>query len=567
MLAKKGSMSKFWTAGLLMTTLLGGQTIHAAQEKAQEKTRAEKIAAQAWKDIKNFGFENMDEFIDSECYRSSQNFASCLIAADSISSKNLLTTETDIQNYKIKIKKILFRAGPFYIIETDDGSLIPEQYKKLKPKQLAETMAKDQRRNFEAEFVNTPELPKLISFARNAERKEKTEAEITAGFISNYTRQIDPYFSLTATAIVQEAQSGAGHDDLILGAGFSVKNDRPYVEFVVENSPAFFANFRQGDRVLKVDDKDTLNMTTAEFTTLIKTKADWKFEVQRKLQTLKISVTRQVVHSDTLNSSIVQKQGRSYLVLRYTTFMDGDSCRKISQAIVEAESRAKLEGIILDLRNNGGGRTDQAACIASLFLPKDQVVTTIKSTNGRVDTLKTFSNYELSQVPATRTNLPLAILLNGGSASASELLSGALRDYKRAWMIGDRTYGKGSVMSLLQGAFNGDPKLMVIATTGLFYQPDGTTNQMVGVLPDFKVRSKPNATDDEEYTPRNEDRVVGTLHASVNPAVKPKRAAEAARIEKCIDHKNVLEKHDLMFGSKAQGDYQLLYAMEVLRCN
>lgn len=235
--------------------------------------------------------------------------------------------------------------------------------------------------------------------------------------------------------------------------------------------------------------------------------------------------------------------------IKLISFQYQDACSEIKAKLNEFSS-AGAKNFILDLRNNGGGIVDQAACIAGLFFGRDKVVYyTRDAISGRQDPAGEKSKEE--QV----TDAPLAVLVNEASASASELLAGALQDYQRAWIVGERSFGKGSIQHIQ--SFEHDFLGSVMGfTVKIFAQPSGRTNQGYGIIPDIEVPFKAGATEAERWAPREYDVFPKAIHVVEQKWVQP-RPNEVARVESC------------RAGAKARADvadYQLQEALKVLDC-
>lgn len=279
-----------------------------------------------------------------------------------------------------------------------------------------------------------------------------------------------------------------------------------------------------------------------------------------------VTLTRKKITFPNVVIKKVNNLGTTYGYIRLGSFMDDSGCKKIRDGIrlLEAE---KAKGLIFDLRDNGGGLLTQAQCIAGLFVgPKVVVgVKSLKEENSPIEFEKSISVEALERYNARsiggrlrilgevlfsrvlesmsvvrpnkqkdlgtkQTNLPLAVLIDAGSASASEVVSGALQDHQAAWIVGERSFGKATVQGVTP--LKSYPKLTLALTIARFYQPSGRTNQVVGIQPDFVVPYKPDATEEERFSPREEDQYVNPL-PPVGPAWSQSRPQLVAQIEDC----------------------------------
>ncbi|QOP46195.1 S41 family peptidase [Sulfurimonas paralvinellae] len=259
-----------------------------------------------------------------------------------------------------------------------------------------------------------------------------------------------------------------------LGITVGMKDGALTVIAPIDGTPADKAGLKSGDIILKIDNKSTLGMTIDEAVSLMRGKVgdpiDLTIVREGETKPLSIHIVRDIIKIESVHAKMV---GKDILYIRVSSF-DKKVVEDVSKAIKKKKSVAK--GIILDLRNNPGGLLDQAVGLVDLFVNSGVVV----SQKGRraVET-KEYSAHAAN----TLTDMPLVVLINGGSASASEIVSGSLQDHKRAVLIGENTFGKGSVQVVLPITKTEAIKL----TIARYYLPSGRTIQAVGVKPDIQV--------------------------------------------------------------------------------
>jgi carboxyl-terminal processing protease len=224
----------------------------------------------------------------------------------------------------------------------------------------------------------------------------------------------------------------------------------------------------------------------------------------------------------------------------------------------------EVQGVVLDLRQNPGGLLSQAICVGGLFIGRHPIVLTREVNNGVTNPVATIEVSDQGMV----TDLPMVVLVDNRSASASEIVAGALQDYQRAFVLGTTTFGKGTVQQgkPFNTLFGGE--IIWFKTVERFYQPRDHTNQRVGIQPDFEVFPRPNMTDEEKYQPREADEVPSSLEASGKPWVQP-RGPEIEKMNKgCLSAKRAQAIYDAnagtLFGKK--NDFQLYSAEELLAC-
>jgi len=241
----------------------------------------------------------------------------------------------------------------------------------------------------------------------------------------------------------------------------------------IDDTPAYEAGVEAGDIILKIDDKSTLNMTLDEAVSLMrgKPKTPIILTVVREgaNKPVKINIIRDIIKIQSVFAKKIEKEDLLYL--RVSSFD-----RKVTSSLrKEIKNKSNTKGIILDLRNNPGGLLTQAIGVVDLFVDNGVIV----SQKGR----NLADEEKFNAKPTnTITDVPVVVLVNGGSASASEIVSGALQDHKRAVIIGEKTFGKGSVQAILP--ITQDRKENIKLTIAKYYLPSGRTIQATGITPD-----------------------------------------------------------------------------------
>ena len=242
----------------------------------------------------------------------------------------------------------------------------------------------------------------------------------------------------------------------------------------MEGTPADKAGVKASDIILKINKQSTLNMTIDEAVNLMRGKPGTGIELtlvrEGESKPLVISIVRDIIKIESVYSRLIENENMLYVrVVSFDKNIVGD----VKEAI---QKNKGVKGIVLDLRNNPGGLLNQAVELVGLFVDEGIIV----SQKGRVES----DNAEYKATKAgTLTKIPLVVLVNGGSASASEIVSGALQDHKRAIIIGEKTFGKGSVQAVLPVVDNEAIRL----TIARYYLPSGRTIQAEGVTPDLMV--------------------------------------------------------------------------------
>ncbi|MEA1880334.1 MAG: S41 family peptidase [Campylobacterota bacterium] len=258
-----------------------------------------------------------------------------------------------------------------------------------------------------------------------------------------------------------------------LGISIGMKDGALTVIAPIDGTPAFRAGVKSGDIILKIDDEATIGMNIDESVKLMrgKPKTSLILTIIRKNEPkpLEIKITRDIIKIQSVYAKTIDEK---ILYIHVTSF-DQKVVKGVTKAIEENNA---TKGIILDLRNNPGGLLDQAVGLVDLFVEEGDIV----SQKGKT---KTENLSYKAHKEGTDTKTPVVVLVNGGSASASEIVSGALQDFNRSIVIGEKTFGKGSVQVVMPVGETEALKL----TIARYYLPSGRTIQAVGVTPDIIV--------------------------------------------------------------------------------
>jgi len=258
-----------------------------------------------------------------------------------------------------------------------------------------------------------------------------------------------------------------------LGITVGMKDGALTVIAPLEGTPADRAGIKAGDIILKINELATMGMTIDKAVSIMRGKPNTPIDLmlvrEGENKPLKIKIIRDIIEIQSVYSKTI---GDDILYLRVTSFD-----KKVVEGMKEAiRSHPERKGLILDLRNNPGGLLDQAIGVVDMFVKEGAIV----SQKGKIPSENIIYN---ATAQNTNTDTPLVILVNGGSASASEIVSGALQDHKRAIVVGKKTFGKGSVQVVMP--ISQDEALRL--TIARYYLPSGRTIQAVGVTPDIEV--------------------------------------------------------------------------------
>ncbi len=257
-----------------------------------------------------------------------------------------------------------------------------------------------------------------------------------------------------------------------IGAEISVRNDQPTIVRVISGNPAESAGLRVGDILVAINDESTRDWTADKAAGKIRGEPGTtvKLVVARGSEEKEFTVTRQNVSNPSVESKVEDGIG----IMTITRF-DDETADLARRAAEDLKSKG-VRGVILDLRSNGGGTVPAAEGVASLWLDNKKVIATERAANNMTEELRAKGEAVLKDVPTV-------VLVNGGSASASEIVAGALQDHKAAILVGEKTFGKGSVQKII--SLGAGAKLKV--TIARWYTPNNKNITKEGIAPDIKV--------------------------------------------------------------------------------
>ncbi|WP_133620014.1 S41 family peptidase [Hydromonas duriensis] len=338
----------------------------------------------------------------------------------------------------------------------------------------------------------------VLGLIKNNYVDDVTDKKIIENAISGMVRELDPhsaYFSEKDFEDLKEGISGK-----FTGLGIEVQGGKGVVQVIspIEDSPAFKAGIQSGDTIVKINDKAVSSMRgLTEAISLMRGKAGEtvRLTVVRKGESkpLIFNIVRAEIKSQSVKGKIIEP---GYGWIRVTQFQE-PTLRDFVAKAKELYAQGKLKGLVLDLRNDPGGSLDTAVGVSAAFLPKDVTVVSSKGLHTEPEVRKaTPMDYArggpdvLQSLPNDLKDVPLVVLVNGGSASASEIVAGALQDHKRATVMGSQTFGKGSVQQVIP--LDREGKTGVKLTIARYYTPSGKSIQARGVIPDVLVDDNAN---------------------------------------------------------------------------
>ena len=306
--------------------------------------------------------------------------------------------------------------------------------------------------------------------------EEIDHAEAMDSAINGLLQSLDPYSSYMNQKTFEESETETSGEFGGLGIEVSMESGVVKVIAPIDNTPASRAGVKAGDYIVKIDGEQVLGKTLMEAVNLMRGPVGTSIEITVRRKGLKkakiFKIIREIIEIKSVISKLIDNKV-GYLRLRS---FNQNSSDQLKEEISKIEKNKKLVGYILDLRNNPGGLLAQAIEVSNFFLDDGEIV----STKGR----KNKENRKFFAKKGDKIKgKPLIVLINNGSASASEIVAGALQDQKRAVLLGEATFGKGSVQSIIPLKNQGALRL----TVSKYYLPSGKSISDVGVTPDIKV--------------------------------------------------------------------------------
>lgn len=304
--------------------------------------------------------------------------------------------------------------------------------------------------------------------------------DLIFGAIDGMLSSLDPHSSLMKPEEFKELEIETKGSFTGIGIEITIKDDILTVVAPIEDTPAWRAGIKPGDRILKIDDKSTKGMKINEAVRLLRGPKGTSVKLtilRNDKDLLEITLIRDVIPIKSVKFKMLEP---GYGYVRISQFQEKTSSELV-QALKELEKNGELKGLILDLRNNPGGLLSSAVEVSDEFLENGTIVS-IKGKNKDNQ-----MEFKAEPNPKDRKHkYPVVILVNHGSASAAEIVTGALKDHKRALVLGEKTFGKGSVQTVIPIEDNYAVRL----TTALYYTPNGISINNQGIIPDIEISQR-----------------------------------------------------------------------------
>ncbi len=383
----------------------------------------------------------------------------------------------------------------------------------------------------------------LRQIEENYVEPQDTE-KLIYGAIKGMVQSLDPHSSFMTKEEHQELMLETKGSFTGIGIEITIRDQVLTVVSPIEGTPAYKAGLKAGDKIVKIEGKSTKNMTLMDAVKKIRgpkgTKVRLTIVRKGEKEPLEFTITRDVIPLRSVRSHLLAPR---IGYIRISNFQS-KTAKDLKKALEELEKKGELKGLILDLRNNPGGLLSQAIEVSDIFIDSGIIVTT----KGRKHSHDIVAKAHKDKKPRL---FPMVVLVNGGSASAAEIVAGALQDNKRAVILGTRTFGKGSVQTIVPLSDGSGLRL----TTARYFTPSGRSIQLSGIVPDIELPFIPP----EKKNDKDKNKVQFIREEDLERHMKGLEAEEEKKEVKELDEeakrvKELLEK-----------DNQVRYALQLLK--
>ncbi|GIW41296.1 MAG: peptidase S41 [Candidatus Binatia bacterium] len=329
-------------------------------------------------------------------------------------------------------------------------------------------------------YDNVELFANVLTIVRQNYVDEVSTHDLIEGAINGMLSSLDPHSAYLTPDFYRELQVDTRGQFGGLGIEITIRNGVLTIVAPIEDTPAYRAGLQAGDQIIKIEDDFTKDMTLIEAVRRMRGPKGTKITITIRREGVPelfdVTLVREIIKIRSVKSRLLEK---GYGYLRVVQFQErtADDLRKALEKL-EKENGGPLDGLVLDLRNNPGGLLSQAVQVADVFLDTGLIV----YTEGRHENQK---NKYFAHKAESYVDTPMVVLVNGGSASASEIVAGALQDHKRALVLGTPTFGKGSVQTILPL----DDQSAIRLTTARYYTPNGRSIQATGITPDIYMEN------------------------------------------------------------------------------
>jgi carboxyl-terminal processing protease len=375
---------------------------------------------------------------------------------------------------------------------------------------------------------------------------EKSEDQLYESAVSGILSSLDPHSSfLNADDLKEMSVHTKGEFG---GVGIEITTEMSVAKAVsaIDDTPAHKAGIMPGDYIIRIDGKSTYSMKIDEIVKKIRGKPNTpvKLTIFRKGE--KEPIEKTIIRKIIKIKPIKANRFNDVAYIKITTFSE-QTYDNLQAEIIKLKKQIgekNIKGLVLDLRNNPGGLLDQAIEVSASFLNKNKTVVSIKGRSG------TIKEYQTDQDEKLVPNLPIVVLINEGSASASEIVAGALQDHSRAVIMGVKSFGKGSVQTVIP---LDDSKGAIKMTTALYYTPSGRSIQAMGIQPDIEL-AQASIEKIKNIDKESEADLKGHIELNIQDAIEKSAKSNDSKLKITDENIDIYQK-----------DYQLARALDLIR--
>ena len=324
------------------------------------------------------------------------------------------------------------------------------------------------------EYLQT--FSQALSIVENNYVESVEDKTLMYGAIKGMLHELDPYSTFLDPRSYKEFQVETQGEFGGLGITIGLRDKTLTVIAPLEDTPAFRAGIKAGDKIIKIEDENTMGMTLSEAVDILRGKPGTKVNItilrESRDKPFEVTITRAIIKIKSVKYKMIEDNIGYVRLIQFQNNVSSE----LADALKDMDNQG-AEAFIVDLRNNPGGFLSESIKVSSIFLKSKKSVVYTKDRNGREQ------HYNSSIFSHKETDKPLVVLVNEGSASASEIFSGAIQDHERGVLVGKKTFGKASVQSIINLKDGSAIKL----TTARYYTPDGRMIHETGLEPDFAV--------------------------------------------------------------------------------
>tara|TARA_Y100000389_G_scaffold203833_1_gene253675 strand:- start:4164 stop:5579 length:1416 start_codon:yes stop_codon:yes gene_type:complete len=395
-------------------------------------------------------------------------------------------------------------------------------------------------------YKNGKFLSEILYRIKNDYVDEKTDKELHQAAAKGLLSSLDPHSGYLNIDDLKEMQTQTKGEFGGLGIEITTEMQAVKVIAAIDDTPAQKAGLKSGDFIIKVDGENIVGLPISESVKKLRGKPGSKVKITLLRKTQKEPLIKEIVREIIKVKAVKSKIFNDVMYLKINTFSQQASSgllkevKKMKKEI--AKNNKKVRGLVLDLRNNPGGLLSEAVKVSDAFLDDKKLIVSIKGRN-QDSKQEYFDKANQSLVK----NLPIAVIINEGSASASEIVAGALKDHNRAVIMGVKSFGKGSVQTIvpLKDGELGALRL----TTSLYYTPSGVSIQAKGIEPDIEVKTAKLEILENNSISSGESDLRGHIENNIQKALKDSK------------DKNLTEENIKIYNE----DYQLARAIDLIR--